>query len=134
VVRHVHRALTCLPMATMCSPPSSPLTTGVCAYVCVFSRARACARVRVCVCVCAIPPPSSPSHLSAAVVQHEAFVPCLYVMKVKSYEEAVAKNNSVSQGLSSSLFTRDMRHVFRWMGPQVETVCIMLPCFSSLLF
>jgi aldehyde dehydrogenase family 7 member A1 len=55
---------------------------------------------------------------SAAVVQHEAFVPCLYVMKVKSYEEAVAKNNSVSQGLSSSLFTRDMRNVFRWMGPQ----------------
>jgi hypothetical protein len=39
-------------------------------------------------------------------------------MKVKSYEEAVAKNNAVSQGLSSSLFTRDMRNVFRWMGPQ----------------
>ncbi len=55
---------------------------------------------------------------SAAVVQHEAFVPCLYVMKVKTYEEAVSKNNSVSQGLSSSLFTRDMRSVFRWMGPQ----------------
>ena len=75
---------------------------------------------------------------SAAVVQHEAFVPCLYVMKVKTYvtppltyqllscidlthvryEEAVAKNNAVSQGLSSSLFTRDMRNVFRWMGPQ----------------
>ncbi len=55
---------------------------------------------------------------SAAVVQHEAFVPCLYVMKIKSYEEAVAKNNAVSQGLSSSLFTRDMRSVFRWMGPQ----------------
>jgi aldehyde dehydrogenase family 7 protein A1 len=55
---------------------------------------------------------------SAAVVQHEAFVPCLYVMKIKSYEEAVAKNNAVSQGLSSSLFTRDMRNVFRWMGPQ----------------
>jgi len=55
---------------------------------------------------------------SAAVVQHEAFVPCLYVMKVKTYEEAVAKNNAVNQGLSSSLFTRDMRNVFRWMGPQ----------------
>jgi aldehyde dehydrogenase family 7 member A1 len=39
-------------------------------------------------------------------------------MKVKTYEEAVAKNNAVSQGLSSSLFTRDMRNVFRWMGPQ----------------
>jgi aldehyde dehydrogenase family 7 protein A1 len=55
---------------------------------------------------------------SAPVVQHEAFVPCLYVMKVKSFEDAVAKNNAVKQGLSSSLFTRDMRDVFRWMGPR----------------
>ena len=42
---------------------------------------------------------------------------CIDLTHVR-YEEAVAKNNAVSQGLSSSLFTRDMRNVFRWMGPQ----------------
>jgi acyl-CoA reductase-like NAD-dependent aldehyde dehydrogenase len=35
---------------------------------------------------------------------------------VQSFEEAVAMNNNVPQGLSSSLFTSDMRKVFRWMG------------------
>ncbi len=34
-----------------------------------------------------------------------------------SFDEAVAINNSVKQGLSSSLFTRNHEHMFRWMGP-----------------
>lgn len=56
------------------------------------------------------------SHLPA-VVSTELFVPILYVMKVSSFEHAVQLNNSVPQGLSSSIFTKDMQRVFQWMGP-----------------
>jgi aldehyde dehydrogenase family 7 protein A1 len=55
---------------------------------------------------------------SAPIVKTELFVPILYLMKFKTFEEAVALNNGVPQGLSSSLFTRDMKSVFRWMGPR----------------
>jgi aldehyde dehydrogenase family 7 protein A1 len=54
---------------------------------------------------------------NAPIVQTELFVPILYLIKFSSFEEAVALNNGVPQGLSSSLFTRDMRTVFQWMGP-----------------
>ena len=54
---------------------------------------------------------------SAAVVQTELFVPILYVFKFSTFEQAVAMNNGVPQGLSSSLFTRDMRRAQAWMGP-----------------
>lgn len=53
----------------------------------------------------------------APILQTELFVPILYVCKFSTFEEAVALNNGVPQGLSSSLFTRDMRNVFRWIGP-----------------
>ena len=54
---------------------------------------------------------------AAHIVSEELFVPILYLIKVRSFEEAVALNNSVPQGLSSSLYTRDMRRAFKWMGP-----------------
>ena len=54
---------------------------------------------------------------AAPIVQEELFVPILHVIKFDTFEEAVALNNGVPQGLSSSLFTRDMRTVFKWMGP-----------------
>ncbi|KAK3812191.1 MAG: Aldehyde/histidinol dehydrogenase [Benniella sp.] len=53
----------------------------------------------------------------AAVVQNEIFVPILHTMKVKSLEHAIEINNSVKQGLSSSLFTRNPSHLFKWVGP-----------------
>ncbi|XP_057300334.1 alpha-aminoadipic semialdehyde dehydrogenase-like [Hydractinia symbiolongicarpus] len=53
----------------------------------------------------------------APIVHTETFAPILYVLKCSSYEEAVAWNNEVDQGLSSSLFTKDMGRMFRWMGP-----------------
>jgi aldehyde dehydrogenase family 7 protein A1 len=55
---------------------------------------------------------------SAPIVKTELFVPILYIMKFKTFEEAVAMNNSVPQGLSSSLFTSDVKSAFRWMGPR----------------
>uniref|UniRef100_A0A8C1VQZ5 aldehyde dehydrogenase (NAD(+)) n=1 Tax=Cyprinus carpio TaxID=7962 RepID=A0A8C1VQZ5_CYPCA len=36
----------------------------------------------------------------------------------KTEDEAFAWNNEVKQGLSSSIFTKDMGRVFRWLGPK----------------
>jgi aldehyde dehydrogenase (NAD+) len=43
------------------------------------------------------------------IVKHETFAPILYVLKYNSVEEAIALNNNVPQGLSSSIFTTNMR-------------------------
>ena len=44
-----------------------------------------------------------------AVVKHETFAPILYVMQYDSLEEAIAIQNNVPQGLSSAIFTLNMR-------------------------
>lgn len=41
------------------------------------------------------------------IVTRETFAPILYVMDYERFEDAIALNNDVPQGLSSSLFTRD---------------------------
>ena len=43
------------------------------------------------------------------IVQHETFAPILYLIKYKTLEEAIALQNDVPQGLSSSIFTLNMR-------------------------
>merc|ERR1712168_1629547 len=65
------------------------------------------------------------SRIVASVLKHnsdivlkETFAPVLYVLKVASFEEAVHWNNEVEQGLSSSLFTKDLEKICRWMGPK----------------
>jgi aldehyde dehydrogenase (NAD+) len=45
------------------------------------------------------------------IVQHETFAPILYVMKYSTIEEAIALQNGVPQGLSSSIFTSNMREM-----------------------
>ena len=42
------------------------------------------------------------------IVQEETFAPVLYVMKYKTIEEAIEMQNSVPQGLSSAIFTRNI--------------------------
>jgi aldehyde dehydrogenase (NAD+) len=44
------------------------------------------------------------------IVKRETFAPILYVMRCRSVEEAIAINNGVPQGLSSALFTENLRH------------------------
>lgn len=44
----------------------------------------------------------------APALQHEYFVPILFVMKFDTLEEAISINNSVPQGLSASLFTQNL--------------------------
>ncbi|CAF5164872.1 unnamed protein product, partial [Rotaria sp. Silwood1] len=43
------------------------------------------------------------------IVQHETFAPILYLMKYKTIDEAIAMQNGVPQGLSSSMFTLNIR-------------------------
>jgi aldehyde dehydrogenase (NAD+) len=43
------------------------------------------------------------------VVQHETFAPILYVMGYRELDEALALQNGVPQGLSSAIFTGDLR-------------------------
>ncbi|MBB3384353.1 MULTISPECIES: aldehyde dehydrogenase family protein [unclassified Rhizobium] len=42
-------------------------------------------------------------------VEQETFAPILYVMKYSDFDTALALHNAVPQGLSSSIFTNDMR-------------------------
>ena len=44
-----------------------------------------------------------------SVVQHETFAPILYVMSYHTLDEAIALQNGVPQGLSSAIFTNDVR-------------------------
>jgi len=54
----------------------------------------------------------------APIVQDETFAPVLYVFKIKDFHEAVRINNMVPQGLSSSIYTKNLEWVFRWIGPR----------------
>jgi aldehyde dehydrogenase (NAD+) len=52
----------------------------------------------------------------AGPMLRETFAPILYVMKYEDLEEAIALNNSVSAGLSSAIFTLDVREAERFVG------------------
>jgi len=43
------------------------------------------------------------------IVQQETFAPILYVLRYRTLEEAIALHNGVPQGLSSAIFTGDVR-------------------------
>jgi len=51
-----------------------------------------------------------------AVVQSETFAPILYVMPFKDMDEALAMHNGVPQGLSSAIFTTDLRAAERFLS------------------
>ena len=46
----------------------------------------------------------------------ETFAPILYVLRYRDFEEAVGLNNAVPQGLSSSIFTNDVREAERFVS------------------
>jgi aldehyde dehydrogenase (NAD+) len=50
------------------------------------------------------------------VVHHETFAPILYVLTYDELDEAIALNNEVPQGLSSAIFTLDVREAERFMA------------------
>ncbi|QCI67459.1 L-piperidine-6-carboxylate dehydrogenase [Phreatobacter stygius] len=49
-------------------------------------------------------------------VVEETFAPILYVLKYSEFEEAIRLQNGVPQGLSSSIFTTDMREADRFLS------------------
>jgi aldehyde dehydrogenase (NAD+) len=49
-------------------------------------------------------------------VLQETFAPILYVLRYRTIEEAIALNNGVPQGLSSSIFTTDLREAELFMS------------------
>jgi aldehyde dehydrogenase (NAD+) len=51
-----------------------------------------------------------------AVVKRETFAPILYVMKYAVLDEAIALHNDVPQGLSSSIFTLNLREAERFLS------------------
>ncbi|MET0451657.1 MAG: aldehyde dehydrogenase family protein [Mycobacterium sp.] len=51
-----------------------------------------------------------------AVVHDETFAPILYVLGYDTLDEAIDLNNAVPQGLSSAIFTTDMREAERFMA------------------
>jgi aldehyde dehydrogenase (NAD+) len=57
---------------------------------------------------CYVVPCLIEAHNHYHIVQEETFAPILYLMKYSSVEEAIALQNDVPQGLSSSIFTRDI--------------------------
>nr|WP_231991949.1 aldehyde dehydrogenase family protein [Mycobacterium sp. ACS4331] len=51
-----------------------------------------------------------------AVVHNETFAPILYVLTYDTLDEAITLNNAVPQGLSSAIFTTDIREAERFMA------------------
>lgn len=51
-----------------------------------------------------------------AVVHSETFAPILYVLTYDDIDEAIALNNEVPQGLSSAIFTLDIREAERFLA------------------
>ncbi len=51
-----------------------------------------------------------------AIVQHETFAPILYLIKYETLDEAIALQNAVPQGLSSAIFTLNMREAEQFLA------------------
>ncbi len=49
------------------------------------------------------------AHADMPIVREETFAPILYLLPYRALEEAVALQNAVPQGLSSAIFTNDLR-------------------------
>src|SRR5216117_3358172 len=50
------------------------------------------------------------------IVKHETFGPLLYLMTYRDFEEAIAIHNNVPQGLTSSIFTNDVREAEKFVS------------------
>jgi aldehyde dehydrogenase (NAD+) len=49
-------------------------------------------------------------------VKHETFAPILYILKYKNFDEALELHNDVPQGLSSSIFTMNLREAEQFLS------------------
>ena len=51
------------------------------------------------------------------IVREETFAPILYVLGYRELDDAIALHNNVTQGLSSCIFTNDLREAERFLSP-----------------
>ncbi len=65
---------------------------------------------------CYVQPCIAEAKNEMAIVQHETFAPILYLMKYKTIDDAIAMQNGVPQGLSSSMFTLNMREAEQFLS------------------
>ena len=63
----------------------------------------------------------------AQIVNEEIFAPIVYVFKFSTLDQAIEYNNRVPQGLSSSLFTKNLQNLFKWTGP-LGSDCGLVNC------
>jgi aldehyde dehydrogenase (NAD+) len=56
------------------------------------------------------------AHKKMEIVREETFAPILYLFEFETLDEAINMHNSVVQGLSSSIFTRDMQSVENFLS------------------
>jgi aldehyde dehydrogenase (NAD+) len=67
---------------------------------------------------CYVRPAIAEANNDLEIVQHETFAPVLYIMKYKTLEEAIALQNGVPQGLSSSIMTLNMREAEKFLSAE----------------
>ena len=65
---------------------------------------------------CYVKPCVAEAKNSYEIVQHETFAPILYIMKYKTIDEAIAMQNGVPQGLSSSIITNNIREAEQFLS------------------
>jgi len=53
-----------------------------------------------------------------SIVQTETFAPILYLIKYKTKDEALHLHNNVPQGLSSAIFTQNLKEAEYFLGPE----------------
>ena len=67
---------------------------------------------------CYVKPCVAEAQAQFEIVQHETFAPILYLLKYKTFEQAIAIQNGVPQGLSSSIMTLNLREAEQFLSSQ----------------
>jgi aldehyde dehydrogenase (NAD+) len=67
---------------------------------------------------CYVSPAVCEANNTYKIVQEETFAPILYVMKYKNFSEAIAMQNDVKQGLSSAIFSNNIRETELFLSSQ----------------
>lgn len=65
---------------------------------------------------CYVKPAIAEAQPGYKIVQHETFAPILYLLKYKTIDEAIAIQNEVPQGLSSSIMTLNLREAEQFLS------------------
>ena len=63
----------------------------------------------------------------APCVKEELFAPIVYLIKIKDIDQAIEWNNEVPQGLSSTVFTKNLQNYFQWVSP-IGSDCGLVNC------